>query len=194
MKLKSQFSTSVDVDGDTMEITIKRLDFDEANNLRAGIRILGAAENRNSDNAGQLAEEHLRETITNFVTVKSKVLLETEDGREIEIKTGEQLCNVFAGRNEVLHEIYAAVLRENMMSEKEKKASRSRTGSLLSSGEPKRGPVGSKPETTAASVANGSSAVQEDATPRAALPSGSTGAEKKTQSQPSSSMNVPSYR
>lgn len=174
MKLKSFYPTTIDIDGEPMTIGIKRLTFSEGAEMRAKLREAQNAQDRKDDTSSELSEELLKEAIVRFVRVESEVILETEDGQELPIKTGEQLMDTFGGRKEVLLEIYAAVLRQNTLTPPEKKASRSPTDSSPSSGESAKDRAGPKRETTADDAAKEISADGEDVTSLAETPSGST--------------------
>ncbi len=193
MKLKSYYPADIDVDGETMKIRVKRLNFSEGAEMRAKIREAQSAKAKD-DGDGVFGEDLVSETIKSYVTVVGKLYIEEEDddGKVVNtarVKTGAQLLDAFGGRNEILLAMYAAVMRQNTLTEKEKNVSSSPTGSKPSSGGHEKEVAGPKPATTAASAGSAGSAGKGDATSRAIDPSGST--EDKT--PPSSPTSARSF-
>ena len=193
MKLKSYYPAEIGVDGETIKIRVKRLNFSEGSELRAKIREALAAKAKDDGDDGVFSENLVSETIRSYVTVAGKLSIEEEDDdgtvvNTVRIKSGAELLDAFGGRNEILIAMYRVVLLQNSLTEKEKNASSSPTGSKPSSGEPEKVAVGPKRATTAASAGSAGSAGSGDATSRASDPSGSTDDKKR----PSSPTSVPS--
>ena len=178
MKLKSYYPAEIDVDGETMKIRVKRLNFSEGSELRAKIREAQSAKAKDEGD-GVFGEDLVSEIIRSYVTVAGKLSIEEEDDdgnvvNTVRVKTGAELLDAFGGRNEILLAMYAAVMRQNNLTEKEKNASSSPTGSAPSSGGHEKDQAGPKRATTAASAGSAGSAGNGDATSQASDPSGST--------------------
>ena len=190
MKLKSYYPVEIDVDGEAMMITVKRLTFTEGSELRSKLREVQNAEERSGDNSAEnLSEELVKEAITQFVKVDSEVVLEDEDGKETSVKTGEQLIDAFGGRQEVLLAIYSSVLHQNILTPSQKKVSKSPTDSSPSSGGSGKDPVGPKQVMTAKDVVSEAFANIEAAMSLANTLSGLTDPRKRR----SSSTSAPFY-
>ena len=204
MKIQRNYPIDVDVDGQTIKLSVRRLNFEEGSALRAQIREATAKETY--DKEGIYGENLVTTVIRDYVTVTSEVIMEYEvvdkDGktvvndngesrmREEPIKTGDDILNAFGGRNDILLEVYEAVVNQNKLSAKEKKASSSATGSPPSSGELAKAVAGQKPGTTADAAGPEASANNGDATSPEKPPSGSTGQSGKPPSLPT---NARSY-
>lgn len=169
MKLKSYYDAEIDVGEDEpLRIGIKRLTWEEATKLKAAWR---EAEQKKEDE--EAWARMLLDVFRRFVKIRSKVVVELEDG-EVEVKRGEELLDLFGGRPTILVNIFLKVLAQNSLSEKERKNLRRLIASSPSSGGSKKEAHGPKPETTAESAEHEDSAVNVGATSQTRIPSGST--------------------
>lgn len=185
LQLKSYYPAEIDVDGETMKIRVRRLNFAEGSELRAKIRQAQAAKAKEEDDDGLFSEELVSSSIREYVSVESNVVIEDLDGNERPVKTGEDLLDAFGGRRETLLAMYMAVLRQNSLTVEEKNDSSSPTGSGPSSGGQEKEAAGPKPATTAAGALNGGSVGSGDATSAASGQSGSTGLNRPPSSRTS---------
>ena len=122
------------------------------------------------------AEAFLRDAF-GYVTIPGRqIVVEGEEGQpEVVITDGATFLQYFGARRDLVRQITALVHNCNTLAQAEKNDSRSPSGSLPSSTEPVKAPLGPTPETTAAGVAEPGSAGTEDVMALTAVsPSGST--------------------
>ncbi|HXV60652.1 MAG TPA: hypothetical protein VEK15_08160 [Vicinamibacteria bacterium] len=169
MKLKSYYDADIEIgEEEPLKLGIKRLTFEENTKLKAAWR---EAEQKKEDE--ELWGRLLLDTFRKYIKIRSKVIVELDDG-EAEVKRGEELLDLFGGRPAILATIFLRVLAQNSLSEKERKNLRRLIASSPSSGGSKTEAHGPKPETTAESAESEDSAVNVGATSQTRIPSGST--------------------
>jgi hypothetical protein len=186
MRLRSYYPAKIRWDADTvLEVDVKRLNFGEASDIRSRVRdlledairlkaIVARGEVVSTSEMFKKSEDLRRDVVEMYAKMRSHLVVELEDGKEVTVKTGRDILEHLGGRHDVLETIYDEVLRQNRVDEETKKKSSSPTDSADSSSEPSQGQAGQRPETTAAPAESADSAVNEGATPQAETQSGPT--------------------
>jgi hypothetical protein len=97
------------------------------------------------------ATELARVVVRDYVTVEPGQLVMVDDQDErTSVTTGEQLLTCFGGRLDVMRQLVAAVRRENILTDEQKKDWRSRFGSTRSSASRDQAVSGLRPDVAAA--------------------------------------------
>lgn len=104
------------------------------------------------------ARAFLREAFETFVTVERGLTEETLDGREVSITSGADLLRLFGARKDVLMTVLQAILNENTLDARQKKASSSPSASSTGSPALVKGRAGRRRATTAARAGTAASA------------------------------------